>query len=65
MAKKDNSARYLDKRTAHRWVEKGRVSQADVDAHMKGLPDLEGKYDDIADLVYQGESPEPPPAVTE
>jgi hypothetical protein len=42
----------LDKRIVERNVQRGVVSRADVDAHLKSLPDLADQADNIADRVY-------------
>jgi hypothetical protein len=51
----DKSALTYDKRILDRNVQKGLVSRADVDAHMKNLPDLATQADNIADKVWGSE----------
>lgn len=53
MAKKDLVSKNLDKRIVERMVARGRVTGAQLDAHLKALPDLESQADNIADIVYQ------------
>ncbi|OGQ24016.1 MAG: hypothetical protein A2138_25315 [Deltaproteobacteria bacterium RBG_16_71_12] len=51
--KKDQkTATLYDKRVIERAVAKGALSKAEVDAHMKALPDLADQADNIADKVY-------------
>jgi hypothetical protein len=42
----------LDKRVLDRNVAKGVVSKTDLDAHLKGLPDLADQADNIAEKVW-------------
>ena len=48
----DKSTFAYDKRLIERNVLKGLVSKADVEAHMKNLPDLQSQADNIADKVW-------------
>ncbi len=50
--KSDSNDATMDKRVLERMVERGAVSRADVETHMKNLPDLESQADNIADKVY-------------
>ncbi|MBI1949335.1 MAG: hypothetical protein HYS27_26845 [Deltaproteobacteria bacterium] len=51
--KKDHKAATLfDKRVVERSVTKGALSKAELDAHLKSLPDLADQADNIADKVY-------------
>lgn len=50
--KKDPKSPLLDKRVVERALAKGALSKADLDAHLKGLPDLAEQADNIADKVY-------------
>lgn len=51
--KKDlRAATLYDKRVVERSVAKGALSKAEVEAHLKGLPDLADQADNIADKVY-------------
>lgn len=51
--KKDpRAAALLDKRVVERSVTKGALSKAELEAHLKALPDLADRADNIADKVY-------------
>jgi len=50
--KSDPQTRQLDKRIVDRMVSRGQVSRTDLEAHLKGLPDLTDQADNIADKVY-------------
>ncbi|HEY4220282.1 MAG TPA: hypothetical protein VGO62_03050 [Myxococcota bacterium] len=50
--KSDQTMTNMDRRIVERSVSRGTIKQADVDAHMKGLVDLEDRADNIADKVY-------------
>jgi hypothetical protein len=41
MASNETKRRYLDSRVSDRYVKKGVLSQKDLDAHLKALPDDE------------------------
>ncbi len=49
------SVALFDKRIMTRNVAKGAVGKAEVDAHMKDLPDLAAQADNIADKVWSTE----------
>lgn len=55
MAAGDIPLKHLDKRVTERYLNKGTVSREAFETLKKNLPDLEGKYDNIADLVYPGD----------
>jgi hypothetical protein len=42
----------IDKRLADRLVAKGKISREDLEKHLKELPDLADKADNIAGIVY-------------
>lgn len=42
----------LDKRVVERSVARGFVTKAELEAHLKALPDLADQADNIADKVY-------------
>lgn len=42
----------LDKRLTERNVAKGNLAKADLEKHLKDLPDLADKCDNIASIVY-------------
>jgi hypothetical protein len=42
----------IDKRLADRLVAKGKISRDDLEKHLKELPDLADKADNIAGIVY-------------
>lgn len=48
----DKSEVAYDKRLLERNVTKGIVSKADIEAHLKALPDLKDQSDNIADKVW-------------
>jgi hypothetical protein len=50
--KSDPTLANFDKRIVERNVTRGKLSRADLDAHLKQLPDLESQADNIADKVY-------------
>lgn len=50
--KSESNDATMDKRILDRMVQKGTVSRAEVETHMKNLPDLESQADNIADKVY-------------
>ena len=52
----DKSLRTLDKRVMDRLVQNGTLARPDVEAYMKGLPDVADKADNIADKVYGEQS---------
>ena len=41
-----------DKRVVDRNVQRGSISRPDLEAYLKGLPDLTEQADNIADKVY-------------
>ena len=47
----------LDKRVLERQIARGALTQAEFDAYLEKLPDLESQADNIATLVY-GANPE-------
>lgn len=50
--KSDQTLVQLDKRIVERSVQRGSLSRADFENHLKNLPDLETQADNIADKVY-------------
>ena len=50
--KSDSTIATYDKRIVERSVARGKISRADLDTHLKQLPDLENQADNIADKVY-------------
>ncbi len=52
--KKKLDATTYDKRTVERYVQRGVLSRADVETHLKNLPDLEEQADNIAEMIYPG-----------
>jgi hypothetical protein len=52
MKRSDPTLATFDKRVIERLVTRGAVSRADLEAHLKALPDLEDQADNIADRVY-------------
>jgi hypothetical protein len=42
----------IDKRLADRLVAKGKISREDLEKHLKELPDLADRADNIAGIVY-------------
>jgi hypothetical protein len=52
--KKSDSKSLLafDKRVMDRFVTRGALSRADVDTHLKNLPDLADQADNIADKIW-------------
>jgi hypothetical protein len=50
--KSDQNLTQLDKRIVERSVQRGSLSRADLEAHLKALPDLTEQADNIADKVY-------------
>ena len=54
--KSDPTLATFDKRVVERNVAAGKLSRADVDTHLKQLPDLESQADNIADKVYPADS---------
>ena len=50
--KSDQNLTTYDKRIVDRNVQRGSLSRADVEAHLKALPDLSDHADNIADKVY-------------
>ena len=50
--KSDSTIATYDKRIVERSVARGKISRADLDTHLKQLPDLESQADNIADKVY-------------
>ena len=50
--KKNDDKPLLDKRLVDRLVARGRVSRDDLEKHLKDLPDLADKADNIAGIVY-------------
>ena len=51
--KKDQrSNTLLDKRVIERSVARGAMTKAEMEAHLKALPDLADKADNIADKIY-------------
>ena len=49
---------YYDKRVSSRWIEKGKITQDQYEAHISALPDLAGTYEDISEIVYATEEDE-------
>ena len=47
---RDNTV--IDKRVIERSVARGAMTKAEMEAHLKALPDLADKADNIADKVY-------------
>lgn len=47
----------LDKRIVERNVRRGLLTRADVDGHLKSLPDLADQADNIADKVFADRYP--------
>jgi hypothetical protein len=50
--KKSDDKPVIDKRLADRLVARGKVSREDLEKHLKDLPDLADKADNIAGIVY-------------
>ncbi len=50
--KKPDDKPVIDKRLADRLVARGKVSREDFEKHLKDLPDLADKADNIAGVVY-------------
>lgn len=42
----------VDKRLVERQLKKGRISAADFDKHLQGLPDVGDRSENIAGIVY-------------